>query len=74
MPDTSATAAQVQIRALRGLPAARRLELAVEMSLVARALTAARLKAEHPQWREAEVRHALLRLMHDGPGLPPRVG
>ncbi|HUL69695.1 MAG TPA: hypothetical protein VLT17_05570 [Gemmatimonadales bacterium] len=74
MPDTSTTAVQVQVRALRALPAAGRLEIAVEMSLVARALAAARLKVEHPQWREAEVRQALLRLMHDGTGLPPRVG
>ncbi|HTS88977.1 MAG TPA: hypothetical protein VMG41_10840 [Gemmatimonadales bacterium] len=72
MTDTSPTAARVQIRVLQGLTPSQRLDLAVQMSLGARALVIARLRAEHPEWPEAEVRRETLRLTI--PGLPlPRV-
>ena len=59
---SSAAAADLQLRVLRGLSAVRRLELAVEMSLTTRALLEARLRAEHPQWPETKVQRELLRL------------
>ncbi|MGH7585653.1 MAG: hypothetical protein ACREMH_05345 [Gemmatimonadales bacterium] len=71
MTDTSALAAAVQIRVLRGLPAVRRLELAVEMSLAARALQTARLRTRHPGWTEAQVAHETLRLTLPAAVLPP---
>ena len=61
--DTSPAAAAVQVGALRRLPPERSLELAVDMSLTARALLGARLRLEHPEWPETEVRRQLLRLL-----------
>lgn len=70
MIDSSAAAAELQLRILRGLSAVRRLELAVEMSLTARALLRARLRAEHPQWPEAKVEREILRLTLPNAVLP----
>jgi hypothetical protein len=64
--DTSPPAAEAQAGALRRLGAERRLELAVDMSLTARALLVARLRAEHPDWPETEVRRQCLRLTFPG--------
>jgi hypothetical protein len=69
--DTSAAAAEAQAVALRRLVPERRLELAVDMSLTARALLGARLRTEHPDWPEAEVKRQLLRLTLVGAALPP---
>lgn len=69
--DTSPAAAAAQADALRRLPAARRLELAVDMSLMARALLAARLRTEHPEWSETEVTRQVLRLTLASAGPPP---
>lgn len=66
--DTHAAAAEAQVRALRALPPARRLDLALEMSLAARELLAARLQAEHPSWSPAECAREVLLL-----SLPPEL-
>lgn len=71
--DTSPAADEVQLGALRRLLPERRLELAVDMSLTARALLGARLRTEHPGWSEVEVRRQLLRLTLAGSSLPPNV-
>lgn len=68
--DTAPSAAAIQLRVLRGLPPIRRLALAFEMSLTARSLLTARLRAEHPDWSEAELRLAVLRLADSTPSLP----
>lgn len=72
LSDTSPAAAAAQLGVLRRLPPERRLELAVEMSLIARALVAARLWAEHPEWPETRVRRHVLRLALGAAGLPPQ--
>jgi hypothetical protein len=64
--DTSPAAAEAQVSALRRLPPERRLELAVDMSLTARALLGARLRTEHPEWSEPEVHRQILRLLFRG--------
>jgi hypothetical protein len=69
--DTSPAAAEAQVGALRRLLPERRLELAVDMSLTARALVGARLRTEHPEWSETEVHRQLLRLTLAGTVLPP---
>lgn len=69
--DTSPAAAGAQAGALRRLLPERRLELAVDMSLTARALLGARLRTAHPELSEPELRHQLLRLTLGGTVLPP---
>ena len=74
MTDTSSTAAQVQLQVLRAMNPARRLVLALEMSLAARALNAARLQTEHPDWPEPERIRRLPGLSFTAPAsLRPRV-
>lgn len=70
--DTSQAAAEAQLGALRRLLPERRLALAVDMSLTARALIGARLRTEHPEWSEPEMRRQLLRLTLAGTVLPPK--
>jgi len=60
--DTSAEAQEVQLKIQRAMSGEQRLLLAFEMSLFARELAAARIRQEHPQWSEAQVRRELLRL------------
>jgi hypothetical protein len=69
--DTAPAAAAVQAGVLRRLLPERRLEIAVDMSLTARALLGARLRTEHPDWSETEVQRQLLRLTLAGAVLPP---
>lgn len=69
--DTDPLAAAAQLRVLRSLPPARRLLLALEMSLAARALLEARIQLEHPVWSAAQIRREVLRLSYPGIVLPP---
>jgi len=68
--DTSPSAAAARLRILKALPASRRFLLAFDMSLAARALLEARLRTEHPQWSEGQVRRERLRLALLGTPLP----
>lgn len=58
--DTTREAAAVQREVLRRMPPLRRLELALEMSLLARSLHRARLRAAHPGWTERQLRDAMI--------------
>ena len=69
--DTDPAAAAVQLRVLRSLPPARRLLLALEMSLAGRALLAARVRKEHADWSPEQIRREVLRLSMPGVALPP---
>lgn len=64
--DTTDIARKRQAAAVRSLPPARRLALAVEMSLAARGLLEARLRAEHPDWSAADCARETRRIL-----LPP---
>lgn len=66
--DTHRAAAAAQIHALRAMTPAQRLDLAVEMSLLARSLLAARLQAAHPEWSAAACDREVLCLT-----LPPHL-
>lgn len=72
--DTTAAAARVQLEAQRRLGEAGRLRVALDMSITARALAAAGIRREHPEWDDARVRRELLRLAFAPARLPPGLG
>jgi hypothetical protein len=72
--DTSREAAAIQAQIIDRLTVAQRLELAVEMSLAARALAKSRLREEHPTWSDVELDRELLRFAFMPNDLPPGVG
>lgn len=71
MSDTSPEAAEIQASILRRLTGVERLDLAFEMSLFARELALTRLRAQHPEWSEAELKRELLRYAFGSDPLPP---
>ncbi len=60
--DTSRDAEQVQFGVFRKMTGEQRLKLALEMSDFARELSLSRIRAEHPEWSDWEVKRELLRL------------
>ena len=70
--DTSQAAAALQLDILRRLTGVDRLRLAVDLSLTARALSMARLRQEHPDWSDVDLKRELLRYAFL-PGVPPRL-
>jgi hypothetical protein len=60
--DTSPAAQTVQLEIQRSLSGEQRLVLAFEMSLFARELSRERIRCEHPEWGDAQIRLELLRL------------
>lgn len=62
MRDTSAQAAEVQASVYRRMTGAQRVQLAYEISMTAREFAASRIRNEHPEWSEADVRRELLRI------------
>jgi hypothetical protein len=71
MRDTTSTAAAAQFRAQQRLGGAGRLQLAFEMSLLARELALAGLRRSHPDWSPRQLRRELLRLCFLPGDLPP---
>ena len=76
MDDTSPKAREIQIGIYQRMTGAQRLALALDMSDTLRRLALARLRQEHPDWTEWELKRELLRyafLTSDGPRveLPP---
>jgi hypothetical protein len=70
--DTSPEAAAAQIAAQRRLSGPERLAIALEMSLLARELVAAGVRAIHPDWPDDRVTKELLRrLVPAGAGPSP---
>jgi hypothetical protein len=62
MHDTIDTAQELQFAHYRRLTGAERFLLAFDLSLTARAFATARIRREHPEWSEADVRRELLRI------------
>jgi hypothetical protein len=60
--DTSPAAQVVQLKIQRAMGGEQRLLLAFEMSLFARDLAKARIRQEHPDWPETQVKLELIRL------------
>ena len=71
MRDTSPSAASIQARILRRLSGSQRLAIAWDMSQVVRALALTRLRKEHPDWSEIELKRELLRYAFLPGPLPP---
>ncbi len=69
--DTAPDAAAIQSRVIERLTVEQRLELAFEMSQMARALARARLREEHADWGERDLDRELLRLAFLPDDLPP---
>jgi len=69
--DTSPEAAAVQAEIIRRMTGEERLLLALEMSVAAKELTASRIRHDHPDWSEDEVRREVLRYAFDFKNLPP---
>ena len=61
MLDTSLEAARIQEEVQRNQLPSNRMLVALEMSIMARALTYTRLHREHPDWDESRIRAELLR-------------
>ena len=60
MNERDAEARQLEV--LRRLPGSRRLEIALEMTDLAREFTKAGIRARHPDWPERQVNRELLRI------------
>jgi Rv0078B-related antitoxin len=69
--DTTPEAAAIQSRVIGQMTVARRLELAFEMSELARSLARARLREQHADWNETELDREMLRLAFLPDDLPP---
>ena len=68
--DTSPEAAALQISIQRKMTGAERLRLALEMSYAVRELALARLRREHPDWSDWELKRELLRYAFGSASLP----
>jgi ATP-dependent Clp protease ATP-binding subunit ClpA len=71
MSDTSPEAAAIQAAIHRRMTGEQRLLLTIEMSEFARELAASRLRQEHPDWTDWEIKRELLRYAFQGQPLPP---
>jgi hypothetical protein len=59
--DTSPSAAEIQASIQRKLTDSQRLAIAWDMSQMVRSLALARLRSEHPDWSDFELKRELLR-------------
>ena len=69
--DTTVEADAVQREIRRRLDGVSRLRLALDMSVAARALSLARLRRQHPDYSDLDLKKALLRLAFPTDTLPP---
>ncbi len=61
--DTSPEATAIQTAIYRRMTPQRRADLAMEMSMSARAVTASGIRRRHPEYDDDQVRFALFRLL-----------
>ena len=71
MSDTSPAAQAIQDEIHRRMTGEERLKLAIEMSLMAREFAWARLRKEHPDWTEWELKRETLRYAFGSEPWPP---
>ncbi len=71
MRDTTSQAIAIQVGIHRRLSGAERLQLALEMSIMTRQLSIARLRREHPDWSDSDLKRELLRYAFGTTPLPP---
>jgi hypothetical protein len=60
--DTTPAAKAVQLEIQRSMTGEQKILLAYEMSMFGRELNRARLRQEHPEWTEPQIKRELLRL------------
>ena len=70
MSDTTAEAAARQINVYCRLTGVERLTVAFDMSLLARELSRTRLRLQHPEWTDDEVKREVLRYAFPPTPLP----
>lgn len=68
--DTAPAYAAVQLELYRAAGASRRVQIAVDLSEAVRQTTLAGIRRRHPEYSEAQVRQAFLRLLYDIPEAP----
>ena len=68
--DTSPEAAAAQIAAQRRLSGPERLDIALQMSVLARELVEAGVRAVHPDWTDDRVKKELLRRLFPAGAVP----
>ncbi len=61
MHDTSEAAAAIRLEIQRRLTGADRLRIALDLSQIARDLSTARLRQQHPDWSDADLKRELVR-------------
>lgn len=71
MSDTTPEAAAVQLSIYRQMTDLQRLQIAIEMSDLVRELALTRLRIEHPDWSDSELKRELLRYAFGSDPLPP---
>ena len=69
--DTSPEAARVQLEILRNMTGEQRVQIAVDMTNFMRRMTMSRIRAEHPEWTDWQVKRELLRIAFLPDPLPP---
>jgi hypothetical protein len=69
--DTHPEAARVQAELLRGMTGEQRVKRVFQMSNLMRRIAVARIRSEHPEWSEWEIKRELLRLAFLPDPLPP---
>jgi len=60
--DTPPEAEAIQLEVFRRMTGEQRLQMALEMSEALREISLSRIRSEHPEWPEWEVKRELLRL------------
>jgi len=70
LSDTSQTAAELQLSIYRKLTGSQRLAIAFDLSQTVRELALARLRRQHPEWSDLDLKRELIRYAFL-PGKPP---
>jgi Trm5-related predicted tRNA methylase len=68
--DTTDEVAHMRLEALSKLTGGRRLEMAIEMSRMARSFAESRIRREHPEWADRQVARELIRIAFYPADLP----
>ena len=71
MSDTTPEGIAVQTQIIQRLTDVQRLRLAFEMSLLARELCLTRLRLQHPEWTDGELKREMLRYAFSSTLFPP---
>ena len=69
--DTSPEAAKVQLEILRKMTGEQRMQIAFKLTDFMRRAALSRIRSEHPEWTEWQVKRELLRIAFHPVPLPP---